>query len=138
CRRSRASHSLRRWREECRNRFPGSVPFRWLLFGSDGGGRRLEIFREMRQRAHHRIGSEAAERAERAELHRVAEIRDQLDLPVRGNARRKTVEHLDTARRADAAWRALAAALDSAELHGEAGLLQHVGGVVKDDDPGMA
>ena len=33
-----------------------------------------EIFREMGQRAHHRIRREAAERAERTELHRIAEI----------------------------------------------------------------
>ena len=41
-----------------------------------------EIFRKVRQRAHHRIGGEPAERAKRAELHGVAEIGDQRDLPV--------------------------------------------------------
>ncbi len=48
------------------------------------------------------------------------------------------VERLDASGRADAAGRALAAAFDGAELHGETRLLQHVGGVVEHDDAGMA
>ncbi len=85
------------------------------------------------------IGREAAERAERAEFHRVAEIGQQREVLLRGSiARGDPVDRLDAAHRADAAGRALAAAFDRAELHGEAGLLQHVGGVVEDDDAAMA
>jgi hypothetical protein len=48
------------------------------------------------------------------------------------------IHGLDAAGRADAAWRALAARLDRAELHREAGLLRHVDGVVEHDDAAMA
>ena len=48
------------------------------------------------------------------------------------------VDQLDAARRADAAGRALAAGFDGAELHGEAGLLGHVHGVVEHHDAAMA
>ena len=41
---------------------------------------RAKILGEMRERAHHRIGREAAERAQGAELHRVAEILDERDV----------------------------------------------------------
>ena len=39
--------------------------------------RAAEVLGEVRERAHHRIWGEAAERTERAELHRVAEVLDQ-------------------------------------------------------------
>ena len=51
-------------------RHGGLLSFR----GLQACGGRAEIFREMGERAHHRIGREAAERAERTELHRVAEV----------------------------------------------------------------
>ncbi len=54
------------------------------------------------------------------------------------DARGDLVSRFDTTRRADAAGRALAAGFDGAEFHGETGLLQHVGGIVKDGDAGMA
>ena len=88
--------------------------------------------------AHHRIGREAAQRAERAELHRVAEVGHQREVLLRLDAAGDLVDRLDAARRADAAGRALAAAFDGAEFHGEARLLQHVGGVVEHHDAGMA
>ena len=90
----------------------------------DGAG--SEIFGEMVQRAHHRIGREAAERAQRAELHRVAEVVEHRDcFRARSPAMILSII-LDAARRADAAGRALAAGFDGAELHGEARLLRHV------------
>jgi hypothetical protein len=54
------------------------------------------------------------------------------------DARDDLVDHLDAARRADAAGRALAAAFDGAEFHGEARLLRHVDGVVEHHDAAMA
>ena len=49
-----------------------------------GAARRAEIFGEMGERAHHRIRREAAQRAQRSELHRVAEIVQQLEVVRRG------------------------------------------------------
>jgi hypothetical protein len=79
---------------------------------------RREFLGELGQRAHHRIGREAAQRAERAILHRLAEIDQQLRR--RPVARRDPVERLDAPHRADPAGRAFPAALDGAELHREA------------------
>src|SRR5215468_6755212 len=93
-----------------------------------------EILGEMADSAHHRIRREAAERAERAELHGVAEILDEGEIGLAFLARYDPVDDLDAARRADSAGRALAAGLDGAELHGEARLARHVDGVVEDDD----
>ena len=101
-------------------------------------GDAAKIVREMIDRAHHRIRGEAPERAKRSELHRVAEVGDQLELLLRLDVLGDLVERLDAARRTDAAGRALAAALNGAEFHGEARLLQHVGRVVEHDDAGMA
>src|SRR5258708_11402016 len=41
---------------------------------------RDKVFPEMLQRAHDRVGGEAAQRAERAELHGVAEVFDHRDI----------------------------------------------------------
>ena len=94
--------------------FAGSATWCVSSFGSArarGSARRN--LRGNGQRAHHRIGREAAERAERAELHRVAEV----VAAARGSPRGRSpammlVDRLDAARRADAAGRALAAAFD--------------------------
>src|SRR6476469_7340545 len=85
-----------------------------------------KILGEMGERAHHRIGRETAERAQRAELHGVAEVFDQRDVLFGGLAVDDAIERLDTARRADTAGRALAARFQRAELHGKARLLHHV------------
>ena len=47
-----------------------------LFRGLQRGRRRAKIFPEMFQRAHDRVGREAAERAQRAEFHGVAEVFD--------------------------------------------------------------
>src|SRR5690349_770552 len=91
-----------------------------LLFSSHARRRGLEIFGEMRDRAHHRVRREAAQRAQRTELHRVAEVGDQSEVLFRLDAGGEPVDGLDATRRADAAWRALAAAFDGAEFHGKA------------------
>ena len=92
----------------------------------------------MRQRAHHRIRREAAERAQGAELHGIAEVFEQR--PVRGPLAigDDAIDHLDAAGRADPAWRALAAGFDSAELHGKSRLFGHVDGVVEHHDAAVA
>src|SRR5690606_29998962 len=112
-------------------------PISSLLFGGYGGRRRLEVFGEMRQRAHDRIGGEASQRAKRPELHRIAEIGYQIDLLLRRDAGSQSVQHFHAPLRADTAGRALAAALDGAEFHGEARLPEHVSAVVEDDDARM-
>src|SRR5690606_36317258 len=48
-----------------------------------------------------------------------------------------TIDDLDTAHGADTARRALAARLDRAEFHREAGLLAHVDGIVEHDEAAM-
>src|SRR5215475_5845708 len=98
---------------------------------------RPEVLGEMSERAHHRIRREAAERAERAEFHGVAEVFEQRRVGGPVLVADDPVDDFDAARRTDAAWRALAARLDGAELHGEARLLRHVDGVVEQDYPAM-
>jgi hypothetical protein len=100
--------------------------------------RDAKIVRKMIDRAHHRIWGEPPESAKRSELHGVAEVGDQLDLLCRLDVPGDPVERLDAALRADAAGRALAAAFDGAELHGETRLLQHVGRIVEYHDAGVA
>src|ERR1700754_1296856 len=97
------------------------------LFRRLKAGRRAEVFREMRERAHHGVGGETPERAERAELHRVAEVFEHGEIFRNALAAHDLVDRLDAARGTDAAGCALAAALDRAELHREACLLRHVG-----------
>src|SRR5690606_14624677 len=95
---------------------------------------RHEVFGPVLQRAHHRVGGEAAEGAERAELHRFAQVGEETDLLLRQAAgfgrivhdRLKldrvgrtpagadAVDHFDPAHRADAARSALAAAFGGA------------------------
>src|ERR1700751_4814491 len=104
----------------------------------DAVGRAVEILREVPDGREHGVGSEAAQRAERAELHRLAEILDDGDITRDILAGDDLVDRLAPAHRADAAGRALAATLDAAELHGEAGLVAHVDGVVEHHDAAMA
>src|SRR5262245_7756403 len=110
-----------------------------LLFsGLERLALRAEVFREMRERARHRVRREAAERAERAEFHGVAEVRQHLEVGRAALAADDAVHRLDAARRADAAGRALAAGLDGAELHRETRLPRHVDAVVEHDDAAMS
>ena len=51
-----------------------------LFRGLQARRRRAEIFPEMVQRAHHRVGRETAQRAQRAEFHGVAEVFDHGDV----------------------------------------------------------
>ena len=88
----------------------------------------------MGERAHDRIGREAAERAERAELHGMAEVFQKREVGGAILVRDDPVDDLDAAGRADPAGRALAAGFDRAELHREAGLPRHVDRVVEHDD----
>src|SRR5690606_26973920 len=91
----------------------------------------------MRKRAHDWIWRKAAQSAERAKLHRIAEIRDKRDLLLRFNAGSQLVERFDATRRTDTTRRTLAAAFHRTELHGETCHLQHIGTVVKNDNTGM-
>src|SRR3981081_1109693 len=83
---------------------------------------RTKIFPEMFQWAHDRVGREAAQRAERTELHGVAEVFDHGDVLGHAVAGADLVDGLDAAGRADPAGRALAAGFDGAEFHREARL----------------
>src|ERR1700742_318670 len=108
------------------------------LFGGLEALRGAEVFWEMRERAHHRVRREAAQRAERAEFHGVAEVFEHGEVLVALDALDDAVDRLDAARRADAAGRALAAGFHRAELHGEARLLRHVDAVVEYDHAAVA
>ena len=101
--------------------------------------RRAEIFGEMRERAHHRIRREPAERAQRTELHRIAEIFEQRDVGARG-PRRAMIRSITSTPRVEPMRQGvhLPQHLDRAELHREARLLGHVDGVVEHDDAAMA
>ena len=72
-----------------------------LLLGGGEGWPRAEILGEMAERAQDRIGREAAERAERAEFHRVAEVFDQREIRRAVLAAHHAVDHLDAAAHGD-------------------------------------
>src|SRR5690606_7474426 len=113
----------------------GVVPVEDLLHRAFLAGH--EVLGPVLERAHHRVGGEAAERTERAELHRFAQVGEETDLLLRQAAglgrivhdRLKldrvgrtpagadAVDHFDAAHRADPARSALAAAFRRAELH---------------------
>src|SRR5690606_36528120 len=80
----------------------------------------------------------AAERAKRADDHRVAELAQQRQVAGLVLAAPNAIDDFDAARRADTARRALAARLDRAELHREARLLAHIHRVVEHDEAAMA
>src|SRR5260370_17011891 len=98
---------------------------------------RDKIFPEMLQRAHDRVGGEAAQRAERAELHGVAEVFDHRDILWHAVAGADLVDGLDAAGRTDPAGCALAAGFDGAKLHRKACLFRHVHAVVEHHDAAM-
>jgi hypothetical protein len=103
------------------------------------GWERGKILREVPDRAHHGIGCEPAERAERAKFECLAELLDQGEVGGDVAGRRWIfATRLGPAHRADPARRALAAALDAAELEGEAGHRGHVDGVVEHHDAAVA
>src|SRR6185295_2340710 len=109
-----------------------------LLFrGLQGGRCRAKIFPEVFQCAHDRVGREAAERAQRAEFHGVAEVFDHREVFRGALAANDLVDGFDAAGRADPARRALAAGFDRAEFHRKAGLFGHVDAVVEHDDATM-
>src|SRR6266702_1647917 len=110
-----------------------------LLFrGLKRGRRRDEILPEVLQRAEHRVGREAAECAERAEFHGVAEVFDEREVFGDALAAHDLLDGLDAAGRTDPTRRALAAGLDGVELHRAPRLLAHVDAVVEHDDAAMA
>src|SRR4051812_17582167 len=88
----------------------------------------------MAEGARYRIRRQAAEATERAILHNFEQILQELEVPDRVQAGDDFVDDLDATSGADAAGRALAAALDGAELHRETRLAGHIDGVIEDDD----
>src|SRR5580704_3997240 len=109
-----------------------------LLRGLKPHGCGAEIFPEMFQRAHDGVGGEAAQRAERTELHGVAEVFDDGDVLRHALAGADLVDGLDAAGRPDPARRALAAGFDGAEFHRKARLPGHVDAVVEHHDAAVA
>src|SRR6476620_10561745 len=98
------------WGAGCRSRFRGSATFARSSFSSfEALWRSAEIFGEMGERAHHRVRREASQRAERTELHGVAQVFEHGDVCRALLAGHDLVDQLDAARRTDAAWRAFAA-----------------------------
>src|SRR5689334_15193102 len=109
-----------------------------LLFRSlQARRRRAEIFLEMLQCTHDRVGRETAERAQRAELHGVAEVLDHGEIFRDAFAAPDPVDGLDATRGADPARRALAAGFDRAEFHRKARLFRHIDRVVEHDHAAM-
>src|SRR5262245_14750582 len=96
-----------------------------------------EVFREMTERAHHRVRREATQSAQRTELHGVAKVRDQRQVLVGSCTGQDLVNGFGAASRADAAGRTLAAAFDSAEFEGKPSLPRHVDGVIEHDNTAM-
>src|SRR4051812_18897411 len=94
-----------------------------------------EILAEKPQRAAHRKRGHATEAAQRAVEHRVAELVEQREIGRTLAVARLQypIDQFDSARRTDAAWRALAARLDRAELERISRHARHVDGVVEDD-----
>src|SRR3954452_21946971 len=110
-----------------------------LLFRSlKRGRRRDEILPEVLQCAEHGVGREAAECAELAELHGVAEVFDEREIFGDALAAHDLLDSFDATGRADPARRALATGFDGAEFHCEACLLAHVDAVVEHDDTAVA
>src|SRR5690606_3503355 len=95
----------------------------YLSHGAALGAARSQIFREMVQDAHHGIRGHAAERAQRAHDHRVAELAQQREVRLLVDTVENPVDDLDAAHRTDSTRRALTARLDRAEFHREARLL---------------
>src|SRR5258705_3957684 len=100
--------------------------------------RRPEVFREVFERALHGKWCHAAETAERALQHRIAQLFQQFNVPLTVDALDDPVDHFDAARRTDPARCALAAGLMGTELHRKTRHVRHVDGVVKNDDAAVA
>src|SRR5215470_14502715 len=96
-------------------------------------GCRAEIFTKVFQRTYHRVGGETAERAQRTELHGVAEVFDHGEIFGYALATTDLIDGLNTTRGTDPARCTLAAGFDGAELHREASLLGHVDAVIEHD-----
>ena len=123
----------------CRSRFRERATWRCPLYAAAAAqARTVEVLGEMLDRAHHRVGREAAQRAERAEFQRLAEVGDQGEVGLGPLAADDLVHGLGAAHRADAAGRALAAGFDGAEFQREARLVRHVDRVVEHHDAAMA
>src|SRR5262245_11366360 len=102
-----------------------------LLRGLWQAGSTSEVLGEMIECAHNWIRCKATERAQRSELHGVAEVGNEREVGLRRFAGDDLFDGLNAARRADATGGALAAALNGAELEGKPGLARHVDGVVE-------
>ena len=114
----------------------GGVRPRWRRGGTGG---EAEVLRKVVQGGQHGVRRHAAQRAQRAAQHGVAQVAQQMHLLfARRAAGHDLVEGLHAARRADAAGRALAAGLDCAEFHGVAGHARHVDGVVEGHQAAVA
>ena len=92
----------------------------------------------MLDRAQHRVRRQPAQRAQRSVQQQFTKIVQDLQVLRAVLVGDDPVDHLHTARRADAAGRALAAALDGAEFHGEAGLPREIHRVVEHHDAAVA
>src|SRR3984957_1077066 len=101
-------------------------------------GSRAEIFPEVFKRAHHGVGRETAEGAERAEFHGVAEILDDGEVLLDAFAGANLVDGFDAPGRADPARGTFAAGFNGAKLHRKPRLLGHIDGVVEHHDAAMA
>src|SRR5579859_5003019 len=101
-------------------------------------GWKTEVLREIFERAQHRQGRKAAERAERARGHGVAKVAQQFDVGRALTIGDDAIDDLDAAGRADAAGGALAARLERTELHRITGHPGEVGGIVEDHDAAVA
>src|SRR5215813_11196455 len=92
----------------------------------------------MGQCTHHWVRREAAECAERPELHRVAEIFKHSEICRALGVADDAIDDFDTANGADPTGRTLPAGFDRAELHREARLLRHINCIVEYDDTPVA
>ena len=123
----------------CRSRFPGSATWRAPLFG---GRRRAGAGSKSSGKWFSALitGYGVKPPSAQSEPNFIVLQRSSSTAMFSGHAFAgdDPVDDLDAAGRADPARRALAAAFDGAEFHGEARLLRHVDGVVEHDDAAMA
>ena len=96
------------------------------------------LIAEVAQRAQHRIGRGQAQPAETGVLHHIAQIDQQIQIVMGRLAIANFGQQFIHLRRARAARNALAAGLRHAELHEEAGHIDHAGGIVHDDHAARA
>ena len=88
-------------RRACRSRFR-ETETPWCLYSysaaSSDQAPAVKSSGKWVMRAHHRVGREAAQRAERAELHRVAEVGDQREVLLAARCRRRSCRCVSTPR----------------------------------------